>query len=327
MTITTIPVATKKRGRPSTAPKQAQLLIPDGFSQEEYEQLSDPVKKLLMRLSSPRLRAKGTLRTYCQTATRFFKVIGSVRTPTDDDFRLYFMTRRRNKISERTLGTEFVQLKKLADANDWHWSFTKDDAPKSKQRAFQPAHTIDEIQKLIMARHLYSKEEMFYLACAMTWGCRRQELCTMKKRDYNTETITIHIAKRGVDLDHLIPDILKPVFAAYSSHMLSTQALSLIYHRICKKAGVRHPKGWGWHCLRRTLKTALEWALAADRKPQSWAAVYIGWSTASVGKEYSGSDMAGLYDHSADITTDPWYPERCIIKVHPFLKFLKKRKP
>ncbi len=316
-----------KRTNRSTAPRRRDPLIPGGLSQEEYKRLPAPVKKLVIRLSSPRQMSEGTVSSYCQTANRFFNLVGAVKRPTDDDFRRYFMTRRRDKISERTLTKEFAHLKKLVEANGWKWKFTKDDAPKSKQKPFQPSHTVDEIEKLIMARHLYSKSEMFYLACATTWGCRRGELSQMKKIDYDDQVVTIHIAKRGVDVDHLIPDALKPIFAAYHPHVHSTQTLSDMYHRICEKAGVRHPTGWGWHCFRRTVKTALEWALAADRLPQFWAAVYIGWSNLSVGREYSGSDMAGLYDHSSDITTERWYPERRIIKVHPFLKFWKKRQP
>jgi integrase len=320
-------MAANKRANRSTARRHPEALIPEGFSEEEYNRLPEPVKKLVIRLSSPRLRAEGTVISYCQTANRFSNLIGPVKTPTDDDFRRYFIARRRQKISERTLNKEFVHLKKLAEANGWNWNFTKEDAPKSKQKPFQPSHTLDEIQKLIMARHLFSKSEMFYLAWATTWGCRREELCRIKKSDYAGQVVTIHIAKRGVDVDHLIPDALKPIFAAYHFHVHSPQVLSAMYHRACEKAGIRHPKGWGWHCFRRTVKTALEWALAADRLPQSWAAVYIGWSTLSVGREYSGSDMAGLYDHSADITTDRWYPERRIIKIHPFLPFWEGIKP
>ena len=276
--------------------------------------------KLRSRLESPRLRAKGTISVYLQTARIFLNWLPHSPPATNADFRDFFTWRRQNNISERSLRTEYFQIKKLAVANGWSWDFIKEDTPVSKTKAFAPSHSIDDIEKIIAARGLLSKGDRFYLACSITWGCRREELSRIVKRDYNTEVITLHIAKRNVDLDHLIPEVLKPVFEAYHPAVMTPTALSYAYHRVCDKAGVKHPTGWGWHSIRRMVETALAEALAANGLQESWASSYLGWSQESTGRKFLNSSMAGHYTHTGEATNDPWRQEKLIIAVHPFLK-------
>ena len=278
------------------------------------------IDNLRRRLQSPRLRSPQTLVGYLQIAKIFMEWLKHDPPATDSDFRDFFTWRREKHISERTLRKEYFQIKKLADANHWTWPFIKEETPVSKTKAFAPAHSIEDIEKLIAARDQFTKGERFFLACSTTWGCRREELSRIGKRDYNNETITLHIAKRNVDVDHLIPEVLKPIFDAYHPAHLTPGALSYAYHRICEKAGISHPTSWGWHSIRRMVKTALEEALAANRLKESWAAIYMAWSQESVGRMYSGSPMAGVYEHGTEATKDPWRPERLIIDVHPFVK-------
>ncbi len=96
------------------------------------------LENLKERLSSPRLKATSTISTYLETSARFLSGLGKDREPTDTDFRRYFVRRRQQGISERTLRKEFFHLKKLAIANSWPWPFgaeeTSDMAPRRKNR-------------------------------------------------------------------------------------------------------------------------------------------------------------------------------------------------
>jgi hypothetical protein len=278
------------------------------------------IENLRQRIQSPRLPYPKAPVSYLHTAKVFMEWLPHDPPATAGDFRDFFTWRRSKNISESTLRKEYFEIKKLADANHWPWPFVKEETPVSKTKAFASSHSIEDIEKIIAAREGFTKAERFFLACSTTWGCRREELSRIIKRDYNTETITLHIAKRNVDVEHLIPDVLKPVFAAYHPDRLTTTALSFAYHRICEKAGVPHPTGWGWHSFRPIVKETLEEALAVNRLKVSWAAIYLAWSPQSTGQIYGHSPMDGIHEHSNEATQDPWRHERLIIDVHPFIK-------
>lgn len=277
------------------------------------------LENLKERLSSPRLRAPGTIITYVSTARQFLDWLGDGEEPTDRHFRRYFMHRRELGISERTLAKEFFQLKKLSLANGWPWPFTKDDVPVSEEDPAQPAHTPDEITQLIKARDQYARNECLYLAAATTWGCRREELLRLKKRDYDDESVLIRTAKHGVRVRHLLPDPLKSIFSGTRPNLHTTASLTKMYHRICERAEVRHDSGMGWHSIRRMIETTIEWALAENRLPLSLVADYMGWSKTRKGTTFSGAAMVGIYGHPEALTSDPFWVDRLINPIHPFL--------
>jgi len=277
------------------------------------------LEKLKERLSAPRLRMPGTIATYLETGRRFLAWLGDGRTPTDSDFRQYFIHRREQGLSERTLRKEFFHLKKLALANSWDWPFIAEDTPVSEEEPFAPALMPDMIEKLIKAQHLYLKSERFYLSVSTTWGCRREELARIKKRDYDDNSILIRTAKHGRRVRHLIPDVLKPIFEDYRPKAHTPTALSIIFHRICKKAGVELEKGYSFHSCRRTLRTLLEWHLAENRLPLSLVADYQGWSKTTKGIVYGGAPMLGIYAHPEVVSLDPFATDRLIYPIHPFL--------
>ena len=284
------------------------------------QQLMNPaLENLKERLSSPQLRAPTTIKTYLETANRFLTLLGDAKVPTPSDFRRYFTYRREHQISERTLRKEFFHLKKLALANGWDWSFVAEDTPYSEEEPFAPALMPNEIEALIKAQHLFLKSECFYLAVSTTWGCRREELSRIKKRDYDTESILIRTAKHGPRVRHLIPDVLKPIFEAYRLKQHTTTGLSIMFHRICRKAGVEVEKGYSFHSIRRTLRTLLEWGLAENRLPLSLVADYQGWSKTTKGIVYGGAPMLGIYAHPEVLSSDPFATDRLIYPVHPFL--------
>lgn len=279
------------------------------------------LENLKLVLTSPRERARGTITSYLQTASTFLKWLGSMLPPTDKDLRRFFVHRRDQGISERTLRKEFVQLKKLAAANEWSWPFTSDDTPMSEEEVFAPAFTLEEIETLIKAKEEYSKGECFYLAVSTTWGLRREEMLRIKKRDYNEQRIKIKTAKHGRRVEHIIPHEIYTILLNYHPRLTDVDSLTYIMYRILNKAGLEQRKGYGWHSVRRTLRTLLEWNLAENRLPLSLVADFMGWAKTSKGIVYGGAPMLGLYDHPEIISGDPFAIDKLVLNVHPFLHF------
>ena len=274
------------------------------------------LKEVLM---GPRLKAPTTISTYLNTGERFLSMYPDKQPPTDSDIRRYFIKRREQGISETTLRKEFFVLKKLALANKWDWSFGRDDTPYPEEEVHAPVLQPNEVEQLIKARALLSKTERFYLAVATTWIVRREELARIKKRDYDDSAFLVHTAKHGRKTKHLIPDCLKPIFADYRPKEHSPDALSLIYKRICSKAGLPHEKGAGWHSIRRTLTTILAVRLPQNNLDPALIADYAGWSRKSMGGFFGGAVMVGLYRRPEILDTDPYGADRVIYGIHPFL--------
>ncbi len=292
----------------------------------EVDKSHPAIENLRERLSSPRLKSPGTILTYTLTAARFLSWQGGENTPTDSDFRRYFMMRREGNISERTLRKEFFQLKKLALANDWSWPFTGDDAPMPDEEANQPVLLTDQIKHLINIQKQLSKAERFFLAVSTTWGCRREEMSRIKKRDYDGETLTIHTAKHGRKVKHLIPDALKPIFETYRFRPHTTKALTPMFRRITTKAGLDLPSGYGWHSIRRMVVTMLAALLPKNSLDPALLADYMGWSKSSLGPLYGGAAMVSFYRHPEVLDTDPYGGDRLIYGVHPFLSLWPKKR-
>lgn len=282
--------------------------------------MSDPLANLLERLSSPRLRAPGTIESYMLAGKRFLATVEPGTPPTDSHYRRYFIARRKEGISERSLRTEFFCLKKLAQANGWPWPFAREDTPVSEEDPHAPAMAPDVIEQLITHRESYTKAEAFYIAVATTWGVRREELCRIRKRDYDEEAILIRTAHRGRRVKHLIPEVLRPYFQAYRATEHTPNAMTKLFSRACGKAGVDREKGVSVHSIRRTLRTVVEWQLAAKRLPLSLYADYTGWAKTTKGTVYGGAAMLGVYSHPEVMSSDPYYVDRLIYPIHPFLK-------
>jgi len=290
------------------------------------------LENLKLVLTSPRERAPGTITSYLQTGKTFLEFLGKRQMPTGKDdaakteagrtLRRYFLHRREDGKSERTLAKEFVQLHKLAEANDWPWPFTSDDRPVAEEEPFAPAFTPEEIETLIKAREEYSKGECFYLAVSTTWGLRREEMVRIRKRDYNEQTIKIKTAKHGRRVEHMIPEEIYPLLLNYHPSLTNVNSLSFTFYRILDKAGVERRKGYGWHSVRRTLRTLLEWNLAENRLPLSLVADFMGWSRTSKGIVYGGgAAMLGVYSHPEILSSDPFATDKMVLNVHPFLHF------
>lgn len=288
--------------------------------------LHPALENLVERLSSPRLKAPGTITSYLVTGTNFLQGLKDTKSPTESDFRQYFIRRRREGISENTLRKEFFHVKKLAQANSWPWPFEKDDTPypeeEPKSYPLQPAL----IEQMIKARGKLSTSERFYLAVATTFIVRREDLARIQKRDFDGTVFTIHHSKHGRKVKHLIPEALRPIFADYRPKKHDTSALSLMFRRICKKTGVEHQRGWGWHGIRHTLTTAIAAALPKNNLEPALIADYSGWSRKSMGSFFGGVAMVGVYRHPEILDSDPHGLDRVIYSVHPFLPLWQKKR-
>lgn len=301
---------------------------------EEAELMSKPLENLKLVLTSPRERAPGTITSYLQTAKAFLEFLGERQMPIGKDdtavseagriFRRFFLHRREKGKSERTLAKEFVQIHKLADANGWPWPFTSDDRPVAEEEPFAPAFTPEEIETLIKARDQYSKGECFYLAISTTWGLRREEMVRIRKRDYTEQTITIKVAKqkkRALRVEHMIPEEIYPILQNYHPKLTNINSLSYVFYRILNKAGIERRKGYGWHSIRRSLRTLLEWNLAENRLPLSLVADFMGWARSTKGIVYGGAPMLGVYAHQEIMSGDRFATDKLVLNVHPFLHF------
>ena len=288
--------------------------------------LHPAIDKMIERLSSPRLRAPGTLSSYIVTGNNFLAGLKGKGIPTDSDFRQYFIRRRREGISERTMRKEFFHVKKLAIANGWPWPFEKDDVPYPEDEAQSHPLLPEQIEQLIRSRGKMSTAERFYLAVATTWIVRREDLSRIKKRDFDGDLFTIHHSKHGRKVKHLIPDALKPVFADYRPKEHNPSALSLMFKRICQKAGLEHQHGWGWHGIRHTLTTMIAGALPKNNLDPALIADYSGWSRKSMGGFFGGVSMVGVYRHPELLDTDPHGLDKVIYSIHPFLPLWQKKR-
>ena len=282
------------------------------------------LEALKERLSSPRLKAPGTIYSYLCTASHFLDWVGN-RPIDEHTFRRYFIYRREQKISERTLKKIFFHLKKLALANKLPWTFTSDDTPYPEEERKLPALKQAEVEQLIKAKAKLSSAERFYLAVATTWIVRREELSRIKKRDYDGEALIIHAAKHGRTGKHLIPDELKQVFADYRPKEHTPTALSIMFHRICDKAGLELGKGYGWHSIRYRLNTLLkDVCLPQNRLNPSLVSDYAHWKQ-STGSRYMETDMTEYYRRPEILDTDPYGIDRVIYSIHPFLPLWDKK--
>jgi integrase len=278
---------------------------------------------MLKRMSSSRLRSAHTLKAYAQTGVTFFTAIGGIRAPTEQDWHDYFMVRRRQGISDRTLTMEFSILKKLADTNHYRWPFTKDDTPRSRAKPYTPILTPSQAEQMIKAWPLYSTTERFYLACATVWGLRSGELSAIHKRDFNAESVLIHKEKREESVRRLIPDELKALFLAVKPTMNNDQTASDVFARICTKAKIERQRRQSWHSIRHCLTGVLDKAIARSDLSQSLLGEWMGWSKARIGETYGGSAMVGIYRDSSGGSEDPFWLDRQILPIHPFLKLWK----
>lgn len=281
--------------------------------------MNEPLENLKLVLTSPRPRAPSTLTSYLSVANSFLTWLGDRLPPDEMDLRRYFIHRRDEKISDSSLRTTFAVLGKLYKANHWDWPLVKEDRPELSSEANTPAFTRGEVEQLILKRELYSKGERFYLAIATIYAPRRIELARIKKRDIKGNTLYVDTAKKGEKRTHLIPDLLMPYIEAYHPREHNVSSLSATFQSICKKGLGEKREGYGWHSFRRTLDTLLPIALAKADKPLTLVGYFLRWSRRSTGARFLGTPMGGVYARPEIMSSDPFFIDREVLEVHPFL--------
>ncbi len=284
----------------------------------------DPrLTKLIERMTGSRPRAAGTLTGYLASSKRFIEWLKDkpMERATVDR---YFAWRRQSKVKESTLLTEFAHLRALFEANDLTWPFHKNDSPVPND-PHQPVLTEDEIKRLILFQG-FNHAERFYLALSTTWGPRVGEMARLHKINYDHEKITLQIEKQKkvVKRTHLIPDEIKSVFTAYHFNEHGGAGLMFMFRRMCQKAGIEREAREGFHAVRRFLDTYFKYAVVQFRGDNMSAyplwAESCGWSKGKQGINFAGSAMAGRYAHDEVLSQDPFWIDRLLYSVHPFLK-------
>jgi len=278
------------------------------------------LENLRLVLTSPRPRARDTLTGYLSMANNFLTWLGDSRIPPGEmDLRRYFLHRREEGISDNSLRTAFAVLQKLYRANQWEWPLVIEDRPEAPAEANTPAFTREEVEQLIKNRELYSLGERFYLAIATIYAPRRIELARIRKRDIKENSIYIDTAKHGEKRTHLIPDEILPYIEAYHPQENNVSSLSAMFIRICKKGLGQRKPGYGFHSFRRTIDTLLPTALAKADKPLTLVGYFLRWSRKSTGSRFLGTPMGGVYARPDIMSADPFFVDREVFEVHPFL--------
>ncbi|MBA7715969.1 hypothetical protein ES703_125028 [subsurface metagenome] len=277
------------------------------------------LENLKLVLTSPRLRARDTLTGYLSVANNFLTWLGDRIPPDEMNLRRYFLHRREEGISDNSLRTCYAVLLKLYRANQWEWPLVIEDRPEAPAEANTPAFTREEVEQLIKNHELYSKGERFYMAIATIYAPRRIELARIKKRDIKGNTIYIDTAKHGEKRTHLIPDEILPYIEAYHPRENNVSSLSAMFARICKKGLGQRKPGYGFHSFRRTIDTLLPIALAKADKPLTLVGYFLRWSRKSTGSRFLGTPMGGVYARPDIMSADPFFVDREVFEVHPFL--------
>jgi len=287
------------------------------------------LENLKLVLTSPRQRAPDTLTNYLSAANQFLTWLGDRIPPDEMDLRRYFLYRREQGMGDGSLRTHFAVLQKLYKANRkvnpatgevaWDWPLVSGDRPEAPEETRERAFTKEEIAELIKKRELYSKGECFYLAIGTIYAPRRIELARIKKKDIKEDTIRIDTAKKGEKRTHLIPDEIMPYIEAYRPRENNVSALSAMFDRICKKGLGKRKKGYGWHSFRYALDTLLPGALAKADKDITLVGYFLRWSRRDFGRRFFGTPMGGVYARPEILSADPYFVDKEVFEVHPFL--------
>ena len=286
--------------------------------------MQNELENLKLVLTSPRRRAPNTLTNYLSVGNQFLTFLEGRIPPDEMSLRRYFAKRQEQGKSDNSLRTEFAILQKLYRANHWDWPLAPEDRPEAPLEVNTPALTREEVEQLIKNRELYSKGERFYLAIGTILAPRRIELARIKKRHIQGNTIYIDTAKHGEKRTHLIPDEIMPYIEAYRPRENNVSSLSAMFDRICKKGLGESKKGYGWHAFRRTIDTLLPIALAKADKPLTLIGYFLRWSRRSSGARFLGTPMGGVYARPEILSSDPFFIDREVFEVHPFLPSWKE---
>ncbi len=207
--------------------------------------------------------------------------------------------------------TAMAQLVKALAIQRPTWDMGKRAAPRVDSKdVVAPALEVEEIRALVDSARggKLGQDEAAFLALAVTFGLRREELCRIAPEhiDFSQKTVHILTCKGGDERTHLIPEQILPWLVEHDfSRLYSLWDLWRIYRQIEDKSGVAHRENAGWHSIRRQLDTLL-----TEMLPEPMVKSFMRWRMAS------SSDMTLRY-----YSKDTREVDVAVYKVHPFLQF------
>ena len=254
--------------------------------------------------------SKGTIRVYCATCNQFMQ--HQKGTPDHHDA-LRFLGKMRETSKGNTRRVAYYALRALFKSMSLAFDVPP---PKIDPQVDRPCLTKQQIQTLIAwAKAKGTATEKAYLVLSTLYGLRRSELVNISPGDVDEGTIMIWTKKGGPPRKHLIPDPVTPIiYAAYEEWgSLSETAASILFKAILIQSGLGFQKNFGWHSIRRTLRTEL----LRNKVDTLIAHQFMRWS---LGRSPLAIDMVYIDLEDTEI-------DNTVFKNHPFLSFWSEKVP
>ena len=264
----------------------------------EKQQLSNLLNDFDIYLKGSRVKPS-TLKTYIPEARRFLKSIKGKEFD-ESDGRAYLANLYNAK--DNTARKIHYVLMALFKCQNIPFNM---DPPPMEENPFQPTIAPDEMPVLITAiKESGNPNERGVLALSTVYGIRRVEIKRASENDLNRDdkTITIHTAKKGRVRTHLIPKGVLNHISGFDFVPKSDQGYADLFWGMIKKAGLKLPKGYGFHSIRRALYTGL-----TGKVDFLFRHEFLRW-------RIRGINLGMIYDQ-----TTPAQIDQIVFKKHPFL--------
>jgi hypothetical protein len=207
----------------------------------------------------------------------------------------------------------FAAMKRIMRCIEEPFPISIDDMPKHPGVRKAPAAMLpaDKIAMLIkFARDEGTPAQQFYMAMSTIYGLRRGELALLTPASFSPtlSTVTINTLKGGDVRTHTVPDEIKNAIRlaiTCKSIGYADCTMSLIFEKLCEKAGLIRIHREGWHSIRRALNTYLIKNQVSYYLVQN----FLRWKSSS-------RDMPGMY-----LRLEPHEVDAEVFRRHPFLAF------
>lgn len=171
--------------------------------------------------------------------------------------------------SDGTIDWHYRIIRAAFRANGVEWPFRRGEGPGIREREVL-ALAMDEnlVRRVIYAarrdrekqRHLMPYDTL-YLALSTTYAMRRAELADLSRDviDHERHLIYVETKKHGRQRWHLIPEPIRPyVYSALPDlRPMTPSALTKVFKRLERYAGIPHTTELGWHGFRRMIDRRL----------------------------------------------------------------------
>lgn len=263
-------------------------------------------------------------RQYLAVLEKFAPHVDEIPTKEDVEARLKEM--RVAGYADGTIDWEFRVIRAFFRANNLPWPYGRGEGPKIREREVLALGLDPQlVEQLIHTARTgrVPATDALYLALSTTYGLRRAELAELTPDDFDLTRRLVYVEtlKHGRQRYHRIPDQILPTLER--GLPLLTQrtpaALSKVFHRLERAAGLKHTEELGWHGFRRMLDRQLLMAGLDEFTVSN----FLRWKTGStsMASRYFGmtvvsADDSGISQDTGDREVD----EKCFV-VHPFLPF------